>query len=155
MNGTISWFAKHRVAANLLMLFIIVAGLISVATIRKETQPEFELNMIQVQVPYLGAAPEEVEEGVVVKIEEAIKNIQGVKEVRSTAADGFGQVRIEVQEGYELGDLTDEIKLAVDGISTFPAETERPVIAKQIMRSGDELEQSVGEQDKQRLVDHQ
>ena len=64
-RGIIAWFAANHVAANLLMLVIIVAGLISAFTIRKETQPDIELNMIQVEVAYLGAAPQEVEEGVV------------------------------------------------------------------------------------------
>ena len=68
-KGIIAWFASNHVAANLLMWFIIVAGLISLSTIRKQTTPDFELNWIQVQVPYLGAAPQEVEEGVVVKVE--------------------------------------------------------------------------------------
>ena len=135
-KGLIGWFATNHVAANLLMFFVIGMGIWAAIMVKKETMPEFRFDVVTVTVPYLGGAPEEVDESVVVKIEEAIKNIQGIKEVRSTAADGFGQVRIEVQEGYELGDLTDEIKLAVDGISTFPAETERPVIAKQIMRQG-------------------
>lgn len=135
-RGLIGWFATNHVAANLLMFFVIGMGIWAAIMVKKETMPEFRFDVVTVTVPYLGGAPEEVDESVVVKIEEAIKNIQGIKEVRSTAADGFGQVRIEVQEGYELGDLTDEVKLAVDGISTFPAETERPVIAKQIMRSG-------------------
>ncbi|MDH3751877.1 MAG: efflux RND transporter permease subunit, partial [Gammaproteobacteria bacterium] len=72
-KGLIAWFASNHVAANLLMWFIIVAGLISVFTIRKQTTPEIELNLIQVQVPYLGAAPQEVEEGVVIKVEEAVQ----------------------------------------------------------------------------------
>jgi multidrug efflux pump subunit AcrB len=71
-KGLIAWFASNHVAANLLMWFIIIAGLISVFTIRKQTTPEIELNWIQVYVPYLGAAPQEVEEGVVIKIEEAV-----------------------------------------------------------------------------------
>ena len=72
-KGIIAWFAANHVAANLLMFLIIVAGLISASSIRTETNPEFELNMIQVQVPYLGAAPQEVEEGVVLKIEQVNK----------------------------------------------------------------------------------
>ena len=72
-KGIIAWFASNHVAANLLMMFIIVAGLISVVTIRKQTTPEIDLNWIQVQVPYLGAAPQEVEEGVVIKVEEAVQ----------------------------------------------------------------------------------
>ena len=95
-KGIIAWFAKNHVAANLLMLFIIVAGLISAFTIRKETQPEFELNWIQVEVPYLGAAPQEVEEGVVIKIEEAVQDVKGIKKIRSRAREGFASVTIEV-----------------------------------------------------------
>ncbi len=135
-RGLIGWFAANHVAANLLMCFVIGMGIWAAIMVKKETMPEFRFDVITVTVPYLGGAPEEVDEGVVVKVEEAIKNIQGIKEVRSTAGDGFGQVRIEIQEGYDLGELTDEVKLAVDGISTFPAETERPIISKQVMRRG-------------------
>lgn len=84
-TGIIAWFAANHVAANLLMLFIIVAGVISLFTVTKETQPTVELNWVQVRVPYLGAAPQEVEEGVVIKIEEAIQDIKGIKRIRSTA----------------------------------------------------------------------
>ncbi len=135
-RGLIGWFATNHVAANLLMFFVIGMGIWAAIMVKKETMPEFRFDVVTVNVPYLGGAPEEVDESVVVKIEEAIKNIQGIKEVRSLATDGFGQVRIEIQEGYELGDITDEVKLAVDGISTFPAETERPIISKQVIRRG-------------------
>lgn len=74
-TGIIAWFASNHVAANLLMWFIIVAGLISATTIRKQTTPETERNLVQVQVSYLGAAPQEVEEGVVIKVEEAVQDI--------------------------------------------------------------------------------
>jgi len=87
-------------------------------------------------VPYRGAAPAEVEEGVVVKIEEAIENIEGIREVQSRAFEGMGQVTVMVMEDYDLGEVIDEIKMAVDGISTFPGETERPMISKQRMRQG-------------------
>jgi multidrug efflux pump subunit AcrB len=136
VRGLIGWFASNHVAANLLMFFIVGMGIWAAIVVKKESMPEFRFDLITVTVPYLGAAPEEVDEGVIVKVEEAIRTIQGIKEVTSTAGDGFGQIRIEVADGYELGEITDEVKLAVDGISTFPAETERPVIAKQIMRKG-------------------
>ena len=80
-KGILAWFAANHVAANLLMFLIIVAGLISAVSIRKETQPEFKLEMIRVEVPYLGAAPEEVEEGVVIRIEEAIQDVEGIKKI--------------------------------------------------------------------------
>ena len=91
-KGIIAWFAANHVAANLLMLFIIVAGIISLFTIRKQTTPDFELNTVQVRVAYLGAAPQEVEEGVVIKIEEAIQDVKGIVELTGRAGEGMGSV---------------------------------------------------------------
>jgi multidrug efflux pump subunit AcrB len=130
-KGIIAWFAANHVAANLLMVLIIVGGLISAAGIRKETNPEFELNTIVVRVPYLGAAPQEVEEGVVIKIEEAIQDLQGIKRIRSSSFEGSGRVTIEVDPDAELTQVLSEVKTRVDAISTFPALTEKPVIYKQ------------------------
>ena len=130
-KGIIAWFAANHVAANLLMLFIIVAGLISAFTIRKETQPEFELNWVQVEVPYLGAAPQEVEEGVVIKVEEAVQDVKGIKRIRSRAREGFGSVTIEANIDADINEVLNEVKTRVDAISTFPALTDKPVIYKQ------------------------
>ena len=129
-TGIIAWFASNHVAANLLMWFIVVAGLISVFTIRKQTTPEIELNLIQVQVPYLGAAPQEVEEGVVIKVEEAVQDIQGIVEIRSRANEGNGSVTIEVSRDEDINEILTEVKTRVDAIATFPALTEKPVIYK-------------------------
>ncbi|MDA1063800.1 MAG: efflux RND transporter permease subunit [Proteobacteria bacterium] len=129
-NGLIAWFAGNHVAANLLMFFIIVAGLISAFTIRKQTTPEFELNWIQVQVPYLGAAPQEVEEGVVIKVEEAVQDIQGIKEIRSRSQEGNGSITIEVSQEVDINEVLTEVKTRVDAISTFPGLAEKPVIYK-------------------------
>lgn len=136
VTGIIGWFAKNHVAANLLMFFIIAMGIYGVITIKKETMPEFNINQISVRVPYRGGAPEEVERSVVIKIEKAIESIQGIKEITSFASEGMGQVSIEVEEGYDLAEIMDEVKLAIDGISTFPGETERPIISKRTFRSG-------------------
>ncbi len=130
VKGLIGWFASNHVAANLLMLFIIVAGLISAVTIRKQTTPDFELNMIQVQVPYLGAAPQEVEEGVVIKIEEAVQDVKGITEIRSRSREGSGAVTLEVSQDADINEVLTEVKTRVDAISTFPALTEKPVIFK-------------------------
>lgn len=129
-TGIIAWFASNHVAANLLMWFIIVAGLISAFTIRKQTTPEFELNWIQVQVPYLGAAPQEVEEGVVIKVEEAIQDIQGITEIRSRAREGTGSITIEVSQDVDINEVLTEVKTRVDAISTFPGLAEKPIIYK-------------------------
>jgi len=130
-KGLIAWFAANNVAANLLMLFIIVAGLISVFTIRKQTTPDFELNTIRVQVPYLGAAPQEVEEGVVVKIEEAIQDVKGIKKLTGNAREGMGSVVAEVSADTDINEVLSEIKTRIDAISTFPGLTEKPVIFKE------------------------
>jgi multidrug efflux pump subunit AcrB len=134
-KGIIAWFAANHVAANLLMILIIVAGLISLSSIRKETNPEFELNTIQIRVPYLGAAPQEVEEGVVIKIEEAIQDLQGIKRIRSTSREGSGTVVVEVNPDADLTQVLSDVKLRVDAISTLPALTENPVISKQEIRN--------------------
>ncbi|MCH8866277.1 MAG: efflux RND transporter permease subunit [Proteobacteria bacterium] len=130
-KGIIAWFASNHVAANLLMWFIIVAGVISVFTIRKQTTPDFQLNTIQVRVPYPGAAPQEVEEGVVIKIEEAIQDLNGIVEIKSFAREGMGSVTAEVSSDADINEVLSEIKTRVDAISTFPALTEKPVIYKQ------------------------
>ena len=129
-KGIIAWFAGNHVAANLLMLFIIVAGLMTASSIRKETQPEFELSRIQVSVPYLGAAPQEVEEGVVVKVEEAIQDLTGIETIQSQAFEGSGFISIEVSQDADLNEVMSEVKTRIDAISTFPALTEKPVISK-------------------------
>jgi len=130
-TGLIAWFARNHVAANLLMLLIIVAGVISSLSVRKQTTPEFEQDTISISVPYLGAAPQEVEEGVVIKIEEAIQDVQGIVEINSTAREGTGTVSAEIDSDENIDDVLNEIKTRVDAISTFPALTERPIYSKQ------------------------
>ncbi len=130
-SGLIAWFAGNPVAANLMMLLIIMAGLVSTYTIQKEVFPNFETNTIRVSVPYLGAAPKEVEEGVVLRVEEAIQDIKGIKNIESTAREGLGRVYLEIEDHYDLNEVLDEVKGRVDAISTFPELTEKPIIEKQ------------------------
>jgi multidrug efflux pump subunit AcrB len=130
-KGLIAWFASNHVAANLLMFLIIAFGVVSAFTIRKQTTPDFELNTIQIRVPYLGAAPQEVEEGVVIKVEEAIQEVDGIVEINSVAREGMGTVTVEVATGEDINEILSEIKTRVDAISTFPGLTEKPIIYKQ------------------------
>lgn len=129
----IAWFTRNGVAANLAMLIIVVGGLASLATMKRELFPLFSLDTITVRVPYLGAAPEEVEEAVVVRIEEAIQAVDGIKEIRSTAFEGFGVVNAEVRKGADVSRVKDDIKTRVDAITTFPAQTERPIVEEQLL----------------------
>jgi len=130
MNGAIKWFAENHVVANLLMALIVVAGLVTIPTITKEVFPEFDLDMAYVSVRYLGAAPEEVEEGVCIKVEEAIQDLEGIKKITSAAAEGTGSVIIEFETGADSRKLINDIKTRVDAIDTFPEQTEKPVISE-------------------------
>ncbi|WP_100657227.1 efflux RND transporter permease subunit [Alteromonas flava] len=127
-SGVIAWFARNSVAANLLMFILIVGGFFGAYAIQKQVFPNFELNIVQVRVPYLGAAPQEVEEGVILKIEEAIKDLDGIKKITSTATEGMANVNIEVEDEYDTQILLDEVKAQVDAIPSFPANTEKPVV---------------------------
>ena len=135
-TGLIAWFASNHVAANLLMLMILAFGIASSFSIRKQTTPDFELNNVQIRVPYLGAAPQEVEEGVVIKIEEAIQDVKGIVEINSRAREGVGIVTAEIATDADLNEVLSEIKVRVDAISTFPGLTEKPVVAKQEFPQG-------------------
>ncbi len=130
MTRVIDWFARNSVAANLLMLFIVVAGAISAVTVKQEVFPEFSLDLITIEVPYLGAAPDEVEEAVNVRIEEAIEGIDGIKQITSTAAEGMGTVVIELELGADARKVVDDVKSNVDAIATVPLETEKPVVSE-------------------------
>ena len=136
MNGLIAWFARNGVVANLLMISIVGAGLVNVvgipglsdSAILLEVFPEISVDMVSVQVDYRGAAPEEVEEGICIKIEEAVQDLEGIKKLTAVANEGSGTVNVEVETGYSVGDLVDDIKTRVDAIDTFPDEAEQPVI---------------------------
>jgi len=128
VTRAIDWFAHNPVAANLLMVFIIVSGATSVFTVKQEVFPEFSLDRITIEVPYLGAAPEEVEEAVNIRIEEAIQGIDGIKQITSTASEGMGSVVIALELGADARKVVDDVKSRVDAIDTFPVETEQPVV---------------------------
>jgi len=127
-TGIIAWFTRNRVAANLLMFLIIVAGIAAVFSIRKQMFPTIEPNTIMVRVMYPGAAPQEVEQGVIIRIEDAIDEVEGIKRITSNAREGLGTVTIEVESNYEVQEVMDEIRMNVDGISSFPAQIEPPLV---------------------------
>ena len=128
MNGLIDWFARNPVASNLLMVMLVVSGGFATFTVTSEVFPEFSLDMVTIEVPYLGAAPEEVESAVSVRIEEAIQGIDGIKQITSTASEGMGMVQVELELGADARKVVDDIKSNVDAITTFPIETEKPII---------------------------
>jgi multidrug efflux pump subunit AcrB len=127
-GGPVAFMARNRVAANLLMVFLVAAGLFSVRGIVQEVFPEFSLDQVSVSVLYPGATPEEVEESILRKIEEQVESVEGVDEIRSTAAEGLGTVSIELELGTDVSQALDDIKAEVDQITTFPVSAERPEV---------------------------
>ena len=134
MNRPIAWFAQNSVAANLLAAMIIAGGLTAVFQLPQKTFPDIDIEMIRITVEYLGAAPEEVEEGVCIRIEEEIEGIDGIDEIRSSAVEGACAVIVELLSGADESQVLDDIKARVDAIDTFPDETEKPVITKITLR---------------------
>ena len=130
MRGIIYWFARNGVVANLLLVVIAAAGLLSVGSLKQEVFPEFSLDAITVSADYRGAAPAEVEEAICVRVEEAIQDLEGVKKVSSRATEGRGSVTIEVHAGYDVRELLTDVKTKVDAIDTFPQDVEKPVISE-------------------------
>jgi len=134
MNGALAWFARNTVAANLLMVLIIVGGLTSLPKLRKEVMPEISSDLITVTVPYPGAAPAEVEQGVCSRIEEQVQDLEAVKRLRSVAREGSCTVSIELLGDADLRQALDDVKARVDAIDTFPDEAEKPVVQELIVR---------------------
>ncbi len=130
MHRIIEWFIHNPVAANLLMMILIAAGLLTLPTLHQEEFPNIEVDAVHVKVPYLGAAPEEVERGVCVRIEEAVEGTEGIDKIRSTASEGYCSVIIELVDGVDKNKVSNDIKSRVDAIDSFPAETEKPVTAE-------------------------
>ncbi len=128
MKGIVSWFAENHVAANLLMILIIVAGVATGLRMKVEIFPEVSLDRISVTVEYPGASPSEVEEGVVKKIEDQVAGLSGIKEITSRAQEGMGTVVIEAVKDWDIKKLLDDVKASVDRITTFPEEAEKPVV---------------------------
>ena len=126
----IAWFTKNHVAANLLLISILLAGLFSVSTqIPLEVFPSFEADRISVSVTLRGSTPEDVEKGVAIRIEEAVQDLEGVKRITSRSSEGSASVSIEVDTGYDPRELLADIKSRVDAINTFPVDAEKPVVA--------------------------
>jgi len=126
----IEWFARNPVAANLLMIGIIIAGVTSASrSIPLEVFPSFELDSVTVQTQFRGATPGSVEEGVTTRIEEAIYDIQGIEEVNSLSSEGSSTVTATVLNGYDRREILNEIKLRVDALNTLPLAAEKPVVS--------------------------
>ncbi len=129
-KGIIVWFARNPVAANLLMLIIIVAGLLTANHIHKQLFPQVEINWIKFSATYPGAAPKEVEEGITIKVEEALQSIQGLNRIITRSNQNMASGYFRVAEGYDPQVLLEEIKAQIDSISSFPSAMEGPKVER-------------------------
>jgi len=136
-GGIITWFIKNPVAANLLMIAIIIMGFYSlVKKVPLETFPAFEQDVVNIAVSYPGATPQEVEQGITLKIEDAIADLPGIERISSNSNEGRSLVRAEIRKRYDTTVVLNEIKSRIDRITNFPEEAERAVI-DQIIRVRD------------------
>ncbi|GHB65030.1 acriflavin resistance protein [Psychrosphaera saromensis] len=125
----IAWFTKNHVAANLLLITILLAGIFSLTNrIPLEVFPSFESDVVSVKVSLRGATPEDVEQGVSIRVEEAVQDLEGIERITSRSSEGSASISIEIESGYEPRDMLADIKSRVDAINTFPADAENPVV---------------------------
>lgn len=136
MHRIIAWFVGNPVAANLMMTIFVVGGFMSLLRLHQEEFPDIQLDIVQIIVPYLGATPEEVEQAVCVRIEEAIEGTQGINRTFSVASEGACRVMVDLDQTSDSTRALNEIKGKVDAISTFPRETEKPIVSMLAMKGG-------------------
>ncbi|CAA0082137.1 Multidrug resistance protein MexB [BD1-7 clade bacterium] len=124
-KGVIAWFVDNPVAANLLMAFILIMGWLSVDNIRKELIPAKSSDIVTITVDYPSASPLEVEEGITLKIEDVLKNVQGIKKVNAVSNHGNARVQVEVDDGFDIDRVVDDIKIGLDAMPRLPEHTEK------------------------------
>lgn len=135
MKALLAFFVRYPVWANTLLAAVVGLGMLSQSQLKTSFFPEVSPDIIAIQVEYIGGSPEEVEEGVVLKIEESLEGLEGIERVTSVSRENFGLVTVEVYKGEDTGKVLQDIKNAVDKISSFPANSERPVIFERKFRS--------------------
>lgn len=129
-RGIIAWFARNSIAANLLMIFILVGGLLTASTINKQMFPQVKIRWIEFNAPYPGAAAQEVEEGITIKVEEALESVQGLDRVITYSRRGLSNGHFRIDEGYEPQVVLEEVKSQIDSIASFPDGMERPTVER-------------------------
>ncbi len=127
-TGPLAWMTRNSVAANLLMLALVVGGVMMGLRVKQEVFPEFDLDTISIAVPYPGASPSEVEQGIILAIEEAVRGVDGVKRVTSTANEGAATLMIELLLGADDDRALADVKTAVDRLTSLPEDAERPIV---------------------------
>lgn len=135
MNSLVIWFAENRVAANLFMVSILILGALSIPQTRKELIPNISLDRININVPYPGSTPEEVESSVVIKIEEKLFDLEGIRSMSSTASESGANVMLEISSNYNTRDIINEVKSRINTISTFPINAQAAIIKEISIRT--------------------
>jgi multidrug efflux pump subunit AcrB len=141
-TGLIAFFANNSVAANLMMFFIIIMGLVSYFTMQRQMFPNIEINYIQITAAYPGASPQEIEESILIKIEESLKSVTEITKQTGRAFRNFGQITLEIDPDKNLSEVLDKVKSKTDSIATFPAAME-PITVSQIEFNQDVVELSL------------
>jgi multidrug efflux pump subunit AcrB len=135
MRTIFAAFARNTVFANVMLVIILMTGIIAATRMVREMFPEFSVDTIFIEVVFPGADPEEVEEGISRKIEEAIEGIEGIKRYTTISMENYGRAVVEVKESYDVGQVYDRVRNAVDSISTFPVAAEKPIISELTFRA--------------------
>ena len=129
--GPIAWMVRNPIAANLIMVIVLAGGIWTAFTMQKEVFPQFQLDVVEVSVTYPGASPSEVEQGILLPVEEAVRSVQGIREMTSSAEEGSGRITLELVSGTDRMKAFQDIDQAVNSIQTFPDEAEEPEVRLQ------------------------
>jgi multidrug efflux pump subunit AcrB len=133
MKDVINYFIKHSVVTNWIMLAVMLAGVFALFNLERRLNPKFELEEVDISVPYPGASAIEVEEGITIKIEEALRGIEGIQKVYSMSSDGFASISVEITPGYDMNKAIQNIRNAVNSINSYPTGAEKPVVFQETM----------------------
>ena len=133
MQKIIKWFSGNHVAGNFVMLAVLLIGFVTWFQLRKEVFPETAFDAVIINVPYPNATPEEVANGVIIPIEEAISDVDGVKRVTSTASRNAAGITVEVETGYNTRDVMSDVQAKVDAIDNFAENAEKPVFEELVV----------------------
>lgn len=134
MKRLLAVFAANNVFANIVLFLVFMTGGIALFSMVRESFPQFSIDLIAINVAYPGADPEEVEEGICLKLEDALEAIEGIKQYTTTASENVGSALVEVEDGYDVKEVLDEVKSNIDAISTFPIDAEKPIVKEILMR---------------------
>ncbi len=127
-RGPIAWFIHNPVASNVLMIMVLVVGFFTMKGLRQEIVPQTSVDAVMVSVTYPGASPQEVEEAICMRIEEAVQGLSGVDRVQSQANENFGTVTVEYLDTVDRNVFLDDVKAEIDRIDNFPEDTEEPMV---------------------------